>query len=101
MRFEKGRAKTGGRQKGVRNRDTRNYLDFQLWFGMIKDCAETLEPKEKLEVAFRVMSMLMTKVQQLPGTPEQSLENAMAREAAMGALEKADQPVEGENAVIA
>lgn len=94
MRFKPGERPVG-RAKGTPNKKTKNYLDFQLWFGLIKDKMESLTEKEQIEIAFRVTSMLLPKVNNLPTTPTESLENAMARQEELKALEKAEK----ENAI--
>lgn len=58
-----------------------------MWFQVIKDSVEELDPKEKIEVAMRVAAMLFTKVNNLPSTPSESVENAKAREEMLSALE--------------
>lgn len=73
--------------KGVMNTKTKNYLDFQLWFGKIKDKMEELEAKDQIEIAFRVAVMLLNKVSNLPQTPQESADNASARQEILLALE--------------
>jgi len=85
--FQPGKPKTGGRQKGVVNKKTKNYLDFQMWFQVIKDNMEALPEEKRIEVAFRVAAMLFTKVNNLPMSPAESAENAQARVEMMNALE--------------
>ena len=86
--FKKGQSgNPSGRPKGCLGKKTRNYMDFQMWFQTVKENMEKLIPKERIEVALRVIPMLMSKIQNLPSTPEQSLENAKAREEIMKAFE--------------
>lgn len=89
MPFQKGKPKTGGRKKGVLNKETRNFLDFQLWFGKACRDHELIEdPEKRFRLSLEVIDKLMAKVQALPSSPQESRENAMAREAQIEALEK-------------
>lgn len=78
MKFRKGQSgNPNGRPKGIKNKATQNYLDFQLWFGMIvKDLEFIKDPEERIKIACRVIDQMLTKVQTLPGTPGESVRNA-------------------------
>lgn len=77
MPFEKGKPKTGGRKKGVMNKDTRNYLDLQAFAKLIWDGMEEAgyTGKDKIELGFRGIMLMFQKIQNLPGSPTQSVEN--------------------------
>lgn len=78
----------GGRKPGTVNKDTQNYLDFQLWFKQIKQDLEFLEPEKRIEISIRVVDKLFSKVQVLPSTPQESAENAQIRQEMIDALEQ-------------
>lgn len=77
-----------GRPKGSLNKATVNYLDFQIWFQQVKEDLEKLKPEERIEVCLRVIEKLMSKVQNLPGTPGDSLDNARRTQEMLSGLEK-------------
>lgn len=64
-----------GRPVGSKNK---NYLSLNHWFEIINDASSGMEPKEKLEIAFRALGMLLPKVQALPASPSDSVSNAAA-----------------------
>lgn len=66
-------SETGGRPLGSKNK---NWLSLQYWFGMIAENAETLTPKEKINIGFRAAELLTPKIQVLPQEPGDSVDNA-------------------------
>lgn len=88
MPFEKGRQKTGGRKPGSLNKATMNYLDLQVWGKMILDGVSEATPKERIEVGFRALALLLTKIANLPSTPADSLANALQAQQALEQLEE-------------
>lgn len=77
-----------GRPKGALNKDRQNYLDFNLWFKqVIEDVRKLRDCDKRIVYSLQVIDKLLTKVSALPQSPEQSKENALAREALLEALE--------------
>lgn len=75
----------GGRKKGSLNKNTINYLDLQLWCKMLMDATVSLTDREKMETAFRFISMLLPKIPNIPATPQESVQNVAN---ALGELEQ-------------
>lgn len=85
--FKKGNKHGKGRPPGALNKDTQNYLDFQLWFKkVVTDLEEIENPRERITIEMQVIEKLMTKIQNLPSSPAESVENANARKAMQDAL---------------
>lgn len=72
MAAPKGHPKWGGRKPGVRNK---NYLDPNFWTAELHTTVSKMGDKEKAEAIFRLLGMLFSKIQVIPLTPTQSLEN--------------------------
>ena len=75
--FQKGQSgNPAGKKPGTKNKETINYLDFQLWFGKIsRDLEQIEDPKERIEIGLRIVDRMLSKTANLPGTPAQSVEN--------------------------
>lgn len=79
----------GGRPKGTPNKDKQNYLDLQLWFKkMCEDVEKVKDPAQKVQFEMQIADKLLGKIQNLPSSPEDSLNNVLAKEAMLNALEK-------------
>lgn len=86
--FVKGNKLGKGRPKGSVNKDTQNYMDFQLWFKTVVTNLEKVPAGERrIQIAMQVIDKLMAKVQVLPSNPAESVENARARHEMLEALE--------------
>lgn len=64
-----------GRPPGSKNK---NYLDPNFWTAKLYEVYEKATEKEKGEMAFRLLTMLFSKMQVLPKSPEESVNNVNA-----------------------
>lgn len=101
MAFQKGvSGNPSGRTPGSKNIDRQNYLDFQVWFKKVCDDIELVdEPEKRIGYSMSIIDKLMAKIQVLPGSPKDSLDNATARQEMINALENGPTP-EGKNAAV-
>ncbi len=84
FKFEKGHPRYGGRKVGTKNK---NYLDPNFWSEKLYEVVENMEDKEKAEAMFRLMTMLFSKINNLPVTMEDSVRNAEQASAMLKSLE--------------
>lgn len=62
-----------GRPKGAIDKRWHN---LQWWFSLVTENCDELTPKEKAEIGMKGMMMLVSKMRELPKTPNESLANA-------------------------
>lgn len=96
MKFQPGvSGNPGGRPKGTPNKERRNFLDLQLWLKLVTEDLEKIrDPKERIGIELGVVDRILSKLQNLPASPQDSVNNAEARQAIMNALEVPPAPVE-------
>lgn len=70
--FQKGHPKVGGRKKGTKNK---NYLDVNFWAKELFEVMDKMDDKERTEQIKWLLGVLFSKVQAIPLTPTQSVEN--------------------------
>lgn len=75
--FKKGGKGGPGRPVGSVSKEKKNYLDVMAFAQLIWDGAEEagLSGKEKIELGFRALNVLLPKIANLPGNPAHSVEN--------------------------
>lgn len=71
--WKKGCKPGPGRPKGLKNK---SFLSLNVWFELIHDRLHKLPDEQVLQYAFKAAELLLGKVQNLPGTPEDSRTNA-------------------------
>lgn len=85
----------GGKPKGTKNLDRLNYLDLQIWFKKMYETLEDIDkPGERMMFQLQIADKLLAKIQNLPSSPEESANNARARQEMMAALEADPKPVD-------
>lgn len=71
--FEKGGAPGPGRPPGMKNK---SYLNLNVWFELLHDEVTEMTGEQRVALIFRAIDTLMSKVQNIPATPEESRSNA-------------------------
>lgn len=85
-RFEKGTKPGPGRPKGLKNK---SYLDGSHWLERAdQEVQEEENPDKRMAIIRWAAELIMQKVQILPATPGDSVNNASAQQALLLALER-------------
>lgn len=73
MAAPKGHPKWGGRKKGTRNK---YYLDPNVWMGKFEEMVNEQDPVKRMESIKFALNLMFSKMQVLPRTPGDSVDNA-------------------------
>ncbi len=71
--------------------------DVKWWFNLISENYEKLTPREKVDAGLRGITLLISKMQNLPKDPEESLHRAKTKQEAEEELTQAESNVNAES----
>ena len=74
-----------GRPYGALSSEWHN---IKWWFTLITENYRYLKPKERIELGYKGMALLLSKMPNLPATPQESLKNVLEAQNELEALEK-------------